>query len=159
MRSDLPGAKIELKLKTCRFSLAQAAKGLSFDYVIKIAKGAVAVVPGRLDAGVCQQPGASGLIINERIAGKKPGKVYHNLHGGLCEGIKLLPRTLTLGNHQGAMKWKGRSWFGPSDTNTKPGPFFGAGTYLLSIWAEGVHSVDGRQAKYRIESTVEITLF
>src|SRR5258708_735203 len=61
--SNLPGVTINFVSPDCTFTLAQAAAGIRIPYQVKIESATTNVVPKPQDAGGCDIPDQSGLIL------------------------------------------------------------------------------------------------
>lgn len=138
--STLPGVHIEIDDSACKFTLAQAMQGITFDYQVVVDHDVEGVTPEKQDAGRCQSAHASGLYLGELIAGGS--ERYCLCDTGLCPNVSEAPKTLTAGAYPGTFSWDGRNWEGPSDTSNPEGPLFPAGTYTFEVKASGL-AADG----------------
>lgn len=134
--STLPGVHIEVDDSACKFTLAQAMQGITFDYQVVVDHDVEGVTPEKQDAGRCQSAHASGLYLGERIAGGS--ERYCICDTGLCQDVSEAPKTLTAGAYPGTFSWDGHNWEGPSDTSNPKGPLFPAGTYTFEVKASGL---------------------
>ena len=110
------------------------------------------VIPWSQDAGNCDTPEASGLILFEDLNGN--AERYCVCDQGLCGSPPLVPATIPAGQTPGAFTWTGRNWWGPSDTGNPLGDPFPAGTYTLEVSAIG--TVD--QVSFSVSNTFTVTL-
>ncbi len=134
--SSLPGVSIAFRLPvTCTFTVAQALAGIAIPYDVVVANDVAGVILTARDAGGCGQPGNSGLIVFEQLAGN--GQSYCLCDTGLCGPAALPPVTLHAGSYAGAFSWDGKNWNGPSDTGNPKGAPFPPGTYALTLRATG----------------------
>jgi|GEM_PF-2180882 len=133
--STLAGVAIQFKGDRCRFTLAEAATGLTLPYQVLVQTEWAGVIPRPQDAGGCDQPGSSGLILFERLSGGD--QHYCVCDTGLCMGPDETPIGLAPGAYPAAFTWDGVNWDGPSDTGNPKGAPFPAGTYTLEVSARG----------------------
>jgi hypothetical protein len=151
--SSLPGVTIAFRQPiSCSFTVSQAQAGIAIPYDVLVANGVADVVPTPQDAGMCGQPGSSGLILFERLDGG--GQVYCLCDTGLCLAMPLPPRTLQAGMYANTFSWNGRNWMGPSDTGNPQGLPFPPGDYTLTVRATGTHSA----ASFVVSATLAIRL-
>ena len=117
----------------CRFTLAQAAAGLGFRY---------SVIVSDVDPQFIE----SAPPVNQTCAQVKPGLgvyVFEKVTDGgntvycLCDQGNCMPGVSSTGATPGrselSFSWDGRSWSGPSDTNTPKGAPVAPGDYVFSI--------------------------
>jgi hypothetical protein len=150
--SNLPDVSIEFPAQPCVFTLAQAAAGISIDYNVVVGATVTGVIPVPQDAGQCDQPHTSGVILFENLGGG--GENYCICDTGLCFPPPMIPVTLNPGTYPGAFAWMGNNWFGPSDTGNPMGAPFPPGTYTLTVSAEGSHNGN----PYTVEGTFTVYL-
>ncbi len=153
-QTTLPGVTIVFPPQPCVFTLAEAMAGVTFEYSVEIAGPVDEVTPLPNDAGNCEQPGPSGLIVSSEIDGN--GEHYCLCDQGLCPAPQDPPITLKPGSYPGSFEWTGVNWFGPSDTNNPFGPPFPPGEYLFSVRANG--SVGPQAQPYEVRGDLPITL-
>lgn len=131
--STLDGVRIEMPDQPCTFTLAEAAAGIDFLYDV--------VVDSQVDGVTytrgCFEPGPSGLVTSEVVAGG--GQRYCVCDVGLCMSTMEM-RDLPAGAHRSTFHWEGRNWEGPSDTGMPMGPAFPVGDYTLEITSSGMHA-------------------
>ncbi|MBK7828107.1 hypothetical protein [Nannocystis sp.] len=153
--TSLPGVTIEFPPQDCSFTLAEAAAGLGIDFTVTIADPVDKVTPSPGDAGGCEQPGPSGLILFAEVLGND--QHYCICDQGLCPpgGTAI---TLAAGMYPGTFMWTGENWSGPSDTNNPKGPPFPPGTYELRIVARGQWLPFGEPQPFEVLGTFPITL-
>ena len=150
--STLPGVCIRFDAQDGLTSLEEAANGITIPYTVIVEADVADVVVLPQDAGGCDQPGASGLILFERLAGG--GQNYCRCDTGLCMGPDEVPFTLAAGATPESFEWTGRNWSGPSDTGNPLGDPFPAGIYTLEASAIGrVGGVD-----FEVSNTFLITI-
>lgn len=136
--SSLPGVTIAFRAPVdCIFTLAQAAAGISIPYDVIVANDVANVVPTPQDVGHCERPGASGLILFERLA--SAWQNYCVCDTGYCGGGYLPAETLRAGTYGSAFAWDGKNWGGPSSTHNPEGAPFPAGVYTLVVSATGTY--------------------
>ncbi|MCC6526308.1 MAG: hypothetical protein IT373_26915 [Polyangiaceae bacterium] len=139
--STLPGVSIHFLASDCAFTLAEAAAGITVDYEVVIESDVPGVVPEPQDAGGCETPGPSGLILHEVLTGG--AQQYCLCDVGLCAVNPLPPVTLGAGTSPGAFVWHGENWTGPSDYGAPKGAQFPAGSYELTVSATGTVTTAG----------------
>ena len=133
--TTLDGVTLQFTAERCRFTLAEAAAGLTIPYQVLVGAAWEGLVPAPQDAGHCDQPGPSGLILFEKLSGAD--QAYCLCDTGLCMPPDDTPIGLTPGAYPGAFEWDGTNWYGPSDTMNPKGAPFPAGTYTLEVSAKG----------------------
>ena len=154
--SNLEGAHIEIAAKQCRFTLADAAAGIAFQYRIVIDREIQGVVPAPLDAGRCNEPDASGLSPAGRISGGD--QLYCLCDVGLCPYRPPPPATLHAGEYPQTYHFSGRNWTGPSDTNSPMGSPFPPGFYDFSVRAKGEVVADGGTSSFEMSAELGFDL-
>ncbi|RLB57123.1 MAG: hypothetical protein DRJ42_01460 [Deltaproteobacteria bacterium] len=154
--SNLEGVTITFPDQPCVFTLAEAAAGISIAYQVEVASERPGIIPLPQDAGGCDGPEASGLILLERIGGD--GQSYCFCDSGLCADPSRTPVTIAAGNYPGTMGWTGLNWGGPSDTGNPMGEPFPVGTYVVTISTAGEQPAGDGTEPFRVEGTFEITL-
>jgi len=132
--SNLPGVSIQFADAPCTFSLAQAAAGIHVAYQVVVAQSLSGVHPTPGDAGGCQEPDASGLIVGFSFDGN--GQKYCRCDTGLC-ATTTFTTAPAAGAYDTTIAWDGRNWSGPSDTGNPEGAAFPVGTYQLTLTAIG----------------------
>ena len=70
-RSDFPGVRIRFKSPKSTWSLAEARAGIHIGYEVRIDQDVEGVVPVAQDAGQCDLPGPSGLVLFEALRGSQ----------------------------------------------------------------------------------------
>jgi hypothetical protein len=155
--STLPGVHIDFPAQPCKFTLAEAAAGISIAYSVVIDQSVSGVLPEPQDAGNCGSPGPSGLIVFEQLEGG--GQSYCLCDVGLCPPPSDVPVTLSPGTYPGTFEWDGKNWNGPSDTGNPKGSPFPAGSYTLTVSAIGQsESMGGNKNPFKVEGTFGIVL-
>ena len=155
--STLAGVSIAITATDCTFTLAEAAAGITIPYEVVVAGADTSVIPLPQDAGECGQPGPSGLILFERLAGSE--QQYCICDTGLCQGPDMTPVSLDDGTWPGAFEWDGKNWDGPSDTGNDKGPAFPPGTYTLTVNAKGqAVAPDDGTSPFEVRATAQIHL-
>lgn len=156
LASNLPGVAIVWRPSKCSFTLAEAAVGLQIPYDVVVKAALPGVIPVALDAGRCARPGASGLIVQERVEGN--GQRYCVCDQGLCPPPAENPQTLPKGTVPATLAWDGRNWGGPSDTNRPKGAAFPPGTYRVVAIATGKLRTAMGDTPFEVTSAFEIRL-
>lgn len=135
--STLPGVEVAWTPQKCVFTLAEAMAGIDFTYTVDVAEPVENVLPSPNDAGNCQGPGPSGLIVSGDVDGN--GQHYCLCDQGLCPPLEQPPVDLVAGSYPATFSWNGVNWSGPSDTNNPFGPAFPPGEYIVQVRAIGQH--------------------
>jgi hypothetical protein len=137
------------------FTLAEAAKGVRFEYRVVVRRDLEGVIPRAQDMGRAAGPGSSGLCPFEKISGD--GQSYSPADIGLGQP-KDSPRRIEKGTHLLSFDWDGKNWAGASDTSNPKGPPFPPGTYRLTVQMTGeVLTPDGRRP-YEISRSASVRL-
>ena len=147
-RSTLPGVCIEFTTEKTTWTAAEAASGLQIEYVVKIDDDTEGIQPVAQDAGECDMPGPSGLILFEDLRGD--GHRYCLCDQGYCEGLPLEHSTLHKGIYPGAFEWDGRNWTGSSDIGVSKGDPFPPGRYTLTVSAVGRRRIEERETDFEV---------
>lgn len=134
--SNLDGVCIVFPPQQDAFTLAEAAGGVEFKYVVIVTADVMDVTPQT--EVTCDSPGPGGLYVGERVEGD--GQNYCVCDSGLCPPPDDPPFTLKMGQYPGSLDWDGKNWNGPSDTNNPEGPPFPPGAYTVKIRAIGQHA-------------------
>ncbi|MDP6947115.1 MAG: hypothetical protein QF464_23395, partial [Myxococcota bacterium] len=146
-QSTLAGVSIAFVGDVCTFTAAEAAAGVTIPYQVVIDAEVAGVTASPQDSGGCGSPGASGLIVFERLSGED--QQYCICDTGLCQGLDTPPATLAPGAWDHDFAWDGVNWTGPSDFGNPKGEPFPPGSYTLRVSAVGaVDDVD-----YTVEAT------
>jgi hypothetical protein len=153
--SMLDGVTIEIDANECTFSLADPSL-VTIPYRVVVSHDVAGVTPRPQDAGMCDAPGASGLITFEKVDGG--GQQYCLCDVGLCAPTNAAPVTLKAGSYPATFTWDKRNWFGPSDTGNPKGPAFPAGDYTVTVSAIGMHDVGGFEEGFVVTATLPIQL-
>lgn len=148
--STLAGVSIAVA-GPCVFTLAQAAAGIEIPYQVVAVAAVADVRPAAQDAGGCGQPGPTGLILFETVAGG--GQQYCLCDTGLCAPAMPLT-TVPAGSFPATFSWNGRNWTGPSDFGNPVGPPFPEGDYTFRVSATGTAG----GAAFEVFATYPITL-
>lgn len=152
--STLPGVHIEITSAACTLSLSDPGPGLVFTYEVVVDEDIAGVAPERQDAGGCGQPGSSGLVLFEQVAGGT--QRYCLCDVGICQAEPLPAVTLKKGTYPGSFSWSGRNWNGPSDTVEPLGPPFAAGDYAFTVNARGKLSTAGGDVPFEVEAKLPV---
>jgi len=151
--STLPGARMDFPTSRCRFTVAEAQRGIAIPYVLTLEQELSGVTPIPQDAGGCGTPGPSGLIVFEKLSGG--GQSYCICDEGEC-GEAVAEGVLRAGRFVGDFIWDGTNWFGASDYEAEKGPAFPPGTYTLEVSAEA--NLRTEADRVRVAGTLDITL-
>jgi hypothetical protein len=131
--ADSPRVRFEFPTQPCRFTLAEAAAGISFQYAVTVDPVDAAFLesePPTLQTCPSSKPGL-GMYVFERLTGTN-GKQYCLCDQGLCMQAPPLVGP-TPGRSTFSFAWEGREWFGPSDTGNQPGAPFPPGDYVFNV--------------------------
>ncbi|WP_434419172.1 hypothetical protein [Nannocystis pusilla] len=142
--SSLPGVTIVFPPQPCTFTLAEVQSGVVFHYEVHVEAELPDVLRYRQDAGDCDEPEASGLIVAPRIFGGD--EMYCFCNQGLCPGLDIPPTTLQPGVYPGELEWKGWNWQGP---HVDLGPAFPPGEYIVQERAIGSFKSNGADVRLR----------
>ncbi len=153
--SNLDGVRIEFTGTECHWLQSQALAGVKVPYQVVIAKDVDLVTPKPQDAGQCDLPGPSGLILFEKLEGDS--QAYCKCDTGLCQGTTQTV-TLKAGTYPGEFEWHGRNWEGPSDTGNPEGAPFPAGKYTLTVRAKGEAKIYGVKQDFEVSATFTIEI-
>lgn len=150
-----PAVSVRVPSDEYRFTLAEAAAGVRFDYDLVVAEDLEEVIPFPQDTGGASGGGPSGLIPFETITGD--GQSYGLYDVGLGQPNQL-PRRAEAGTYPHSFVWDGRNWGGPSDTSMPKGEPFPPGTYTLRVRVKGeIGTPEGRKP-YDVSDTAKIVL-
>jgi hypothetical protein len=153
---NLPGVQIEFPGQ-CEWPVDRVRDGISIPYEVVVDEAVGGVIPEPTDAGGCDRPGESGLILGETIAGND--QKWCRCDTGLCMEPNYEPRTLEPGSYRGEITWEGHNWNGPSDYGAERGELFPPGTYKVHVEAVGQRArPDDGNEDFRVESTLKIEL-
>jgi len=133
-KSSLPGVSFVFSDGPCSFTLAEAAAGISLSYELRVERSLDGVHPEPLDYGSCGQPDETGLIVGFEIAGT--GGRYCLCDVGPCSR-RTFSTHVPAATYPMSIAWDGRSWMGPSDTNSHEGAALPTGTYTLTVTSKG----------------------
>jgi hypothetical protein len=148
--TTLSGVDFVFPHQRCELGIAEAQAGFDVDFVVHVEQPLDGVRPQPLDAGGCEQAGASGLIVHAEL-----GDATHlscECDVGLCPPVTRPAVSLAPGDYPARVHLLAKDWLGQSDTGTAPGAGFPAGAYDLVLSARGVigsspqlgFSVEGR---------------
>lgn len=151
--SSLPGVTIVFPPQPCTFTLAEVQSGVVFHYEVHVEAELPDVQRYRQDAGHCDEPEASGLIVAPRIFGGD--EMYCFCNQGLCPGLDIPPTTLQPDVYPGELEWKGWNWQGP---HVDLGPAFPPGEYTVQERAIGSFKSNGADVDYEVLAQLPITL-
>jgi hypothetical protein len=162
--STLPGVSLELPDDRCSYTLAEVAAGISIKYQVVVAQPLEMVHPQPTDAGRCQRPDASGLIVGFDIQGLDGSYCLCDTGPCFSPPVTTAPRA---GRYDASITWDGRRWYGPSDTSNPEGLPFAPGFYTLSLVSSGTIGGSGQIStdastdagvSYAISATRHITI-
>lgn len=134
-RSELPSSSVvrfDFPDQRCRFTLAEAAQGISFRYGVQV----IAAEPAMVESAppqyeTCAEPVAGpNIYIGERISGGDFS--YCECDRGLCTRPPLTMGADTR-RIERVIDWTGRQWAGPSDTHNPFGAPFAPGEYAVAV--------------------------
>lgn len=154
--SDLAGVALRLAATRCTFTLAEARAGIELRYDVVIEGNVTGVIAAPQDGGSCGRPGASGLIVFERLSGG--GQSYCVCDEGRCVPPPQVPVTLAPGTFPASFRWDGLNWSGPSDTGNPKGAPFPVGTYTLEVSAVGTRQAGPAMTPFAVRMQVPVTL-
>lgn len=141
-----------------RFSSAEAAGGVTFEYALVVRERTppLVVIPRSPHTGDNRSDG--DIPVFEVLSGNGHGYALYDCGPGAPEPSRPA-QPLAKARHEYTMQWDGRNWSGPSDTTMPKGPPFPPGEYKLAVSLWGiVESADGpRYFKVEAAAPVEIT--
>jgi hypothetical protein len=150
--STLPGFHLVIPDQACRFTLAQAARGVFFTYLVVVDAPLTSVTIRSQNAGNCPNWGVLGLI-DPTIEGNGQLFAYHDV--GFCSNdstfVRDIPATTSLSDF---VFWQGKNWGGPSDINQGFGAPFPPGDYTFHLTGRGTY----QGALFTVEGTMPIHL-
>jgi len=147
---------MEIDAPPCAFSLSDPMATITFSYRVIVDQDIPGVVPKPQDAGGCDQPGPSGLILFEKVGGS--GQNYCLCDTGLCVPPSQTPVTLTAGTYPGTFTWDKHNWNGPSDTGNPEGAIFPVGDYSVVVSAVGAMTTPGGSMPFTVSATLPIQI-
>lgn len=154
--STFLSASIRFVAPRCRFTLAEAAAGITFSYELVVDDFVPAILAGPGDEGSCGRPDASGLILLRTVSGA--GQSWCRCDVGRCMPYQPVFATIPVGRYPGSFTWHGRNWTGPSDFNNPEGAPFPPGTYEVMVSASGQVRSLGNLWPFTIQDALTITL-
>jgi hypothetical protein len=154
--STLPGATFVFAVQRCRYSVAEAQNGIDIVYELDLEEPVGGVMPLALDAGRCEQPGASGLIVHSELTDES--HTYCECDVGLCPGDDAPRITLVPGAYSDRVHVVARDWQGPSDTGAALGDPFPPGAYELVLVAKGMVGTGTAAWSYDVVGRYELAL-
>ena len=147
---------IEFPMAGYHFTRAEAAKTVTIEYRIVVARD-IPGVKALAFAPSCAQPaGPSGLHPRERIAGNNQSYCVEDF--GLAPPCMGKIKVLKKGVYKHSFAWDGRNWNGPSDTDNRKGKPFPAGTYDLTVDIHGHLVTDEGTSKYEIQGKTKLVM-
>lgn len=156
---SIPGATLDLSKTPCAFSISAAKGVFNLGYKLNIATSEKLSVGGNL-GGCPPQEGSihGGIATFEQVEGGKSQK-WCVCDTGLCAPTQPPFTASTPGSYDVPFAWDGNNWYGPSDTNNKPGPAFPPGSYTFSVTVSGDHQkADGSTETFSAVAKLPITL-
>lgn len=150
-----PAISVRVPSDEYRFTLAEAAAGVRFDYDLLVAEDLEGIIPFPQDTGGGMGGGPSGLMPFETITGD--GQSYGLYDVGLGQP-DLRPRRIEQGTYPYSFVWDGRNWGGPSDTSMPKGEPFPPGTYTLRVRVRGEIETPKGRKPYDVSDNARIIL-
>ena len=77
---------------------------------------------------------------------------------GLCQEPPKEVTSIVGGRYPYKLRWSGRNWNGPSDTNQREGAAFPPGTYEVLVTASGQYMAGGMMLPFTVRDVLVITL-
>ena len=136
-----------------RFTLAEAAAGISIDYDVVVKQDLPDVIP--LLQG-CATRGPGGLLLFEQLSGND--QLYAMGDCGPGAPPSREPVRVRKGTFRHTFKWDGRNWLGPSDTGLAKGAPFPPGDYTLLVSSNFEVASGEKTEIVRIEKRVAVSL-
>jgi hypothetical protein len=126
---SLPGVTVHVEADRCNFDSGQPGE---FRYEITVAESVSYQVEASSGCGACRPWGGPVQeLVSYRIGS---GEVHYcECDVGCCPPDQSMAHTLAAGDGTGVIRWPGRQWDGPSDTNNPLGPPFPPGAYDVEV--------------------------
>jgi hypothetical protein len=148
--TSLDGVDFVFPHQPCELTLAEAQSGFDVHFVVHVEQPLDAVQVEPLDAGNCEEPGSSGLIVHAELGDETHLSCECDV--GLCPAVTRPAIRLAPGDYPATVHLIAKDWQGPSDTSNTPGAAFPAGPYDVVLRARGMvgtspvygYSVEGR---------------
>jgi hypothetical protein len=162
VRADEPAkefakaVKVEFPKDGYTLALAEAAKGVKFEYKIVVSEDRAGVVALPFGPSFNEPAGPSGLHPREAISGNNQRYCLEDF--GLAFPPKGKAATLKKGEYKHAFEWDGRNWSGPSDTNNPKGKAFPAGTYDVTVTIRGELETPKGRVPYTLTEKTKLVL-
>lgn len=134
--TTLSGVDFVFPHQSCELTVAEAQAGFDVDFLVRVEQPVAGVRAQPLDAGGCEEPGPSGLIVHAELGDDT--HVSCQCDVGLCPEVDRPAVSLAPGDYPARVHLVAKDWLGPSDTNTTPGAGFPAGAYDVVLSARGV---------------------
>lgn len=162
VRADEPAkvfakaVKIEFPKDGYTFTVAEAAKGVKFEYKIVVSEDRAGVVALPFGPSFNEPAGPSGLHPREAISGNNQRYCLEDY--GLAFPPKGKAATLKKGEYKHAFEWDGLNWSGPSDFGAKKGKAFPAGTYDVTVTIHGELETAKGRVPYSLTEKTKLVL-
>jgi hypothetical protein len=126
---SLPGVKIEIEAPRCNFAVGQ---GGEFRWQVTVDEPIAYQTEASQGCGACKAWGGEvASLVSYRIGDNDVH--YCECDVGCCVPDTSMAYTLKAGSAEGVVRWPGKRWNGPSDTQNKPEGTFPAGSYDVDI--------------------------
>jgi len=158
MASTLDGVRFVFTGGVCRFTLAEAAAGITIPYDLVVDHDIAGVDPAAVSYSVSgdESPGPSGLNVFELLSGTEGS--YCLCDVGLPAPPTHTTSTVRAGTYHSEFHWDGRNWNGPSDFGAPEGAPFPPGSYALQVISVGAVVSSGGSTDFRVGATLPIEL-
>ena len=158
LRGDAPvgdafekAVSIEIPKAEYRWSQAEVAKGVRFDYVVRMAQDLPEVVSSDPEGG-----GDVGLNPVAHVFGK--GQRYHPYDHGHPGPPQFEGGPVKKGVTERHLDWDGRNWDGPSDTQQPKGPAFPPGEYTFRVEIAGYVDLGQGRRPFAIQKDAKVVI-
>ena len=154
--STFGGVSLRFVSPRCRFTLAEAAAGLDFQYELIVDKDVPGVIPISGDNNHCEGPDPSGLSLFARVSGGNES--WCRCDVGRCQPAPMIVGSIVGGRYPYKLRWAGRNWSGPSDFGQMEGAAFPAGTYDVLVAASGTYMAGAQMLPFTVRDVLTIKL-
>ncbi|MDB4990377.1 MAG: hypothetical protein JWN04_5555, partial [Myxococcaceae bacterium] len=127
---ELLGASIHIEADDCSF---RSGEGGKFRYRVELPSTIDYAVPASQGCGSCAQDRTDpGALVVARV-GTSSMQYCPTCDVGCCSPDHAAQWTLKAESYDAVLDWPGRTWSGPSDTNTPLGGAFAPGRYEVDV--------------------------
>lgn len=131
--SNLTGVDFVFPHQSCQLGLADAQNGFDVQFTVHVEQPLDAVQVQPLDAGQCEQPGTSGLIVHAELGDETHLSCQCDV--GVCQPVSRPAISLAPGDYPASVHLIAKDWQGTAAT---AGAVFPPGGYDVVLQARGV---------------------